>query len=75
VANLQDERFSFDVAKFPQPLPERLEKWRCRRWSARTRVPDLRDLGRLLRLGGEWRGDKAASESSDERPPIHYSIT
>jgi hypothetical protein len=30
---------------------------------------------RLLRLGGERRGEEAASHGADECPPIHYSIT
>src|SRR5262245_43149079 len=51
VAKLQDEGFPFDIAKLLQPLPERLKKMRCSRWSARKKVPDLRDFLRLLRLG------------------------
>jgi hypothetical protein len=53
VAKLQDDGFPFDIAKLPQPLPERLDNMRCSRWSARKQVPDLRDLRRLLRLGGQ----------------------
>jgi hypothetical protein len=33
------------------------------------------DLGRLLPLGGERRGEEAASKRAEERAPIHYSIT
>jgi hypothetical protein len=29
----------------------------------------------LLRLSGERRGEEAASQAADERPPVHYSIT
>jgi hypothetical protein len=36
--------------------------------------PDLRNL-RLLCLGGERRGEEAASQGADEGPPIHHSIT
>jgi len=32
-------------------------------------------LPRLLRLAGERRGEEAASERSNVRPPVHYSIT
>jgi hypothetical protein len=51
VANLQDDSFPLDVAKLPQPLAERLEITRCSRWSARSKVPDLRDLERLRQAG------------------------
>jgi hypothetical protein len=33
------------------------------------------DFPRLLRRGGERRGEEAASQSADERSPVHYSIT
>ena len=38
-------------------------------------VADSSDLGRLLRLGGERRGEEAASQSRQERAPVHHSIT
>jgi hypothetical protein len=28
-----------------------------------------------LRLGGEWRGDEAASKRADEGSSVHHSIT
>ena len=30
---------------------------------------------RLLRLGGERRGEEATSHGADERSPVHHSIT
>ena len=33
------------------------------------------DLPRLLRVGGERRGEKAASHGTEECPPFHYSMT
>jgi hypothetical protein len=33
------------------------------------------DLGCLLPLGGERRGEEAARQAGDEGPPIHHSIT
>jgi hypothetical protein len=33
------------------------------------------DLPRLLGLGGERRGEEAARQTADERPPVHYSTT
>ena len=32
-------------------------------------------LPRLLRLGGERRGEEAAGQRADERSPVHHSIT
>jgi hypothetical protein len=29
----------------------------------------------MLRLDGERRGEEAASQAADERPPVHHSIT
>jgi hypothetical protein len=52
VANLQDECFAFDIAKRPQLLPECLDKRRRGSWSGQSKQPYLRDLGRLLPLGG-----------------------
>jgi hypothetical protein len=40
---------------------------RCSRWSGRSKVPDLRDLGRLLRDGREWRRDEIEGEQNNER--------
>src|SRR5262249_15247985 len=36
---------------------------------------DPEDLPRLLRPGGERRGEEAAREHTHERPPFHYSMT
>jgi hypothetical protein len=37
--------------------------------------PDSGNSRRRLRLGGQRRGEEAASQSPDERPAAHYSIT
>ena len=37
--------------------------------------PDPRDVSRLLGLGCDRPGEEAASNSRDEGPAIHYSIT
>jgi hypothetical protein len=34
-----------------------------------------RNLRQLLRLGGDRRGEEAACQAADERPPVHHSIT
>jgi len=40
-----------------------------------SQVTYARDPGRLLRPGGEGRGEEAAAQHSYERPTIHHSIT
>jgi hypothetical protein len=35
----------------------------------------LDDLPRLLRPGGERRGEEAAGHASDEGSPVHHSMT
>jgi hypothetical protein len=37
--------------------------------------PDPVCLGRLLRLGGERRGEHGEGNAGDKASPIHYSIT
>jgi hypothetical protein len=44
-------------------LPERLDKMRGCRWSARSKQPDLRDLLRLLRLGGKGKRQEHGAQS------------
>src|SRR5262245_45881545 len=51
VTKFQDKSSPFDMAKLPHSLPEGLDITRCGRWTARKKVPDPRDLLRLLRLG------------------------
>jgi hypothetical protein len=67
VANLENESLPFDVAKLAQPLLERLDKSGGQRWSARRKVPDLRDLGRLLRVdrrAGRGHGEEEGGDDA-----------
>src|SRR5262249_23115782 len=75
VAGLQDESLPFNVAKFPHPLTERFEKSGGRRGTVGSRLPDPCDLARLLRVGGERRGEEHRTRASKERAPVHYWIT
>jgi hypothetical protein len=52
--------------RIPQGLPGRIGR-------AELKQADPIDLPRLLRLGGERRGEEGASESTDERPSMHAS--
>jgi hypothetical protein len=61
-----------DVSEVTQPLTEGL--WAVGDGVDRQ-VTYSSKLGRLLGLGGERRGEEAASNSSDEGSTIHYSIT
>ena len=45
------------------------------KWSILTYLPGPFYLRRLLRLGGERRGEEAASQGAQDGPPVHYSIT
>jgi hypothetical protein len=59
-----------------QALREGLETWRF--LSANVLTAEQADPGnpcRLLRRGGERRGEEATSDASNERPPLHHSIT
>jgi hypothetical protein len=38
-------------------------------------IADSSDLPRLLRPGGERRGEEADCDTGNEGPPVHYSIT
>src|SRR5262249_44119266 len=81
VADLQDDRLPFDIAKLPQPTPERLDKTPHGGWSARTQEPDLRDLGCLLRVDlradGDDREDKGGDDarSRAHRPLARFAIS
>ena len=75
VANLQDERRPFDMAKLPQRLPERFDRRRENRWSGHRKEPDLRELGRLLRLRHERRGKQACTDGAEKPAAVHYSMT
>lgn len=72
IARLQDESFPFDMALFPQPLPERLNQMCCGGWTARHKQPDLRDLRRLFRINRRARcGDGKDQDRDAERSPAH----
>jgi hypothetical protein len=61
----------FDIAKGAQALAECFPFWTV----GGTENPDPPDLSRRLRLGGERRGEEAASQGAEERSPVHHSIT
>jgi hypothetical protein len=51
MARLQDEAFTFDIAMFPKPFPERHKQICGGGGGARQKHPDLCNLECLLRLG------------------------
>ena len=73
VPDQEGESLVFHVAEFPQPLPEGLEAG-VEAGAPGCEDADLGHLGRLLRLGGERRGEEAEGPRH-ERPSVHYSIT
>jgi hypothetical protein len=65
---------ALDVAEVTQSLAEGLYHVGASSQVARQKAYP-RDLPRRLCLGGERRGEEAASQGGDERTSVHYSIT
>ena len=74
ISIVDDNILALNPPKLPQPLPERVEQARPIGRGRQTKKTYPRHLSRLLRLGGERRGEQRGS-TSQERPPIHHSIT
>jgi hypothetical protein len=70
LASLKLEILAFDQSKAPERIGQ---GGRTRLW-ALAKLTDLVSLPRLLRLGGERRGEERGS-ISNERAPLHHSIT
>ena len=69
-AVLDHDGLTLDIAQLSQALPKGLENYAVRRGQGRE-VPDVGHL----RLGGERRGEEAASHCADECPPRGHWIT
>ena len=65
---VDDEIAAFDVAQGSQALAEGLDTRTLRDGAQKA---DPVDVPRRLRLGGERRGEEAASDPGDERPSVH----
>ena len=65
---------ALDVTEVSQSLEERLIQMGSSGQVGRQ-MTYPGDLGRLLRHGGERRGEEAACQSADERSSVHHSIT
>src|SRR5574337_2226370 len=74
---LHREILPLDMAKLTQPLPEGLYSFGRDANGGRPaeQKPDSRDLGRLLRFGGERCGEQAPGQSADERPAADHWIS
>ena len=73
---LQHNVLALDPAALPQAEPEGLPQMPVRRVRSLVRQDtDAVHLPRLLRLGGERRGEEAGQSGSEECPPVHHSIT
>ncbi len=70
---LEGEVLILDVSEITQPLAEHLEE--RRRPGNHVKISDSRHLPGPLRLGGERRGEEAASDAGDEGSAVHHSIT
>jgi hypothetical protein len=72
---VDDNILALNPPELAQPLPERVEQGRPIGRGRQTKKTYPRHLPRLLRLGGERRGEEAARQGPEERPPVHHSIT
>ncbi len=74
---LEHEVLTVSVSEVPESLPEGVKHRRCRTRRAGIERQDYDSvwLSRRLRLCGERRGEEATRQATDERPPVHHSIT
>src|SRR4030095_17008552 len=75
VAILDQQGAALDVAKVPQLLEARLSRAGIRALQIERQLADAGNVPRLLRLGGERRGEEATSYGANEPASVHYSIT
>ena len=73
--DLQDNVLALDSPELAEPLPECIQIEPLIGGRSVVQVPDLANLPRALRLGGERRGEEATGQGTEERPTFHYSIT
>src|SRR5262249_21296379 len=76
---LKDEILASHIAQGPQALHQCSPAWADRLGPSHLRnrlgggdEADAVNLPRLLRLGGEWRGENAPAHPSNEGSPVHY---
>ena len=75
ISIVDDNILALNPPELAQPMPERVEQVRPIGRGRRAKKTYPRHLSRLLRVGGERRGEEATRQAADERPPIHHSIT
>ena len=71
----KDNVLAVDITEFAQAGAETQEHVRVNAFGSGAKKPDPPHLLRLLGLGGERRGEEAASQYPDERPAVHHSST
>jgi hypothetical protein len=72
ISGLEHDVLAFKVAEFAKVIDESFSE-SIRR--GETQDADSPDFCRLLPLGGERRRAETEGEVSDERSPVHHSIT
>jgi hypothetical protein len=65
---------AFVPTQLAQPFADSGNAARAEFWREETEQPKPGDLPRLLALGDERRGEEG-ERATDERAPVHYSIT
>ena len=69
VSNLEGDGLAFNVAEPSESFAKSLQEWIGLRSGGQP--ADARHLASLLRLGGERRGEEAASTAHEERSSVH----
>src|SRR5262249_9594046 len=75
ISIVDDNILALKPPELAQPLPERVEQERPIGRGREAKKTYPRHLSRLLRVGGERRGEEAPPEHTYERSTLHYSIT
>ncbi len=75
ISIVDDNILALNPPELAQPLPERVEQGRPIGRGRHTKKTYPRHLSRLLRPGGERRGEEATRQGPKERAPVHHSIT
>src|SRR5439155_22626325 len=74
ISIVDDDILALNPPELAQPLPERVEQGRPIGRGRQAKKTYPRHPSRLLGLGGEWRGEEAASEHRHEGAPLNHRL-
>src|SRR5262249_32937699 len=75
IPGFNDKIPAHDPAQLPQRREEAISASIVSGGDIDAKKPEVRDPASLLRLSGERRGEEHRTRASNERAPLHYSIT